>query len=826
MSYSDGLEFSLKTDAGLLPLVQRANQILNGWSTTRVTGQVAYAENQLGGRFTDDAVLHLTLVLAILTERVQSGYHLEVDPGTRSWLQTLPVWPVARMISLRIGWHPSGEWREDDLAGIAMQLMAAPRSEVWPGDGERDYFDDRLIDRLVEHICLAYDQPALNDDRTLRDGLVNHVIPACLRQRFRLWFPSLLDEGMSREEYPFVVDGEDEDAALAELQAAVLSGLGEGDEAPAPSTSGNDGAATEAVAVSPAGATPALSANSVQAVPAAPGIAIGPVFQLKRAEIALTDEPAGEPAEEQARLQEAVDKARGQLQRLHQQLLDSDASSEAAIFEVHLELLDDAELLDAVLSRIHKGQGAAKAWQTTIEICSQAIAALKDPLLSARAADLHDIGYRVLRILLGAGEQSFLLPEHPVIVIARDLSPSDTASLDRQRVLGFCTAAGGPTSHTAIIARALSLPAVVSAGMGVLDLADNTPIILDGEAGTLQLNPPPEAIEQATKASQHWQAIRQAAARQAFQPAVTLDGLRVEVVANIGGLADAEQAVQNGAEGVGLLRTEFLFLGRNEPPSEGEQVEVYSSIARAMKNLPVIIRTLDIGGDKPLPYVQVPPEENPFLGERGIRLCLNRPELFREQLRAILRSARFGHLRIMFPMVADISEWRAARAMVVELCAELEAPQVDLGIMVEVPSAALMADAFAPEIDFFSIGTNDLTQYTLAMDRMHPTLAGKSDGLHPAVLRLIARTVEAAHNAGKWVGVCGELGADPVAVPVLVGLGVDELSVSVPAIPTVKAQIRTLTLPATQSLARRALNCATAAEVRQAVRDAAPVPSV
>jgi phosphocarrier protein FPr len=312
--------------------------------------------------------------------------------------------------------------------------------------------------------------------------------------------------------------------------------------------------------------------------------------------------------------------------------------------------------------------------------------------------------------------------------------------------------------------------------------------------------------------------LQSAARESAAEPAITRDGLRVEVVANIGGLADAEKAIQMGAEGVGLLRTEFLFLDRTEAPSEREQCEVYSDIARAMSGLPVIVRTLDIGGDKPLPYVQVPHEENPFLGERGIRLCLARPELFREQLRAILRAARFGRLRIMFPMVADLSEWQAARAMVEDLRAELDVPPVEMGIMIEVPSAALVADGFAAEVDFFSIGTNDLTQYTLAMDRMHPSLAGKSDGLHPAVLRLIAKTVEAAHQAGKWVGVCGELGADPQAVPILVGLGVDELSVSVPAIPTVKAQIRNLTLSEAKSLAHRALACATAKEVREVVR--------
>jgi len=310
---------------------------------------------------------------------------------------------------------------------------------------------------------------------------------------------------------------------------------------------------------------------------------------------------------------------------------------------------------------------------------------------------------------------------------------------------------------------------------------------------------------------------RSQARDEAAEPALTQDGHRVEVVANIGGVEDAKKAVDMGAEGVGLLRTEFLFLDRTDPPAESEQFGVYGGIAQAMQGLPVIVRTLDIGGDKPLPYVTVPKEENPFLGERGIRLCLARPELFRQQLRAILRAAEFGKLRIMYPMVADLSEWFAARAIVEELQSEMNLPKVEMGIMIEVPSAALVADAFAREVDFFSIGTNDLTQYTLAMDRMHPSLAGKSDGLHPAVLRLIATTVEAAHKQGKWVGICGELGADPQAVPILVGLGVDELSVSVPSVPSVKEQIRNMTLSEAQSLARQALSCATAPEVRNLV---------
>jgi phosphoenolpyruvate-protein phosphotransferase len=349
----------------------------------------------------------------------------------------------------------------------------------------------------------------------------------------------------------------------------------------------------------------------------------------------------------------------------------------------------------------------------------------------------------------------------------------------------------------------------------VLDLENETFVILNGEDGTLTIDPQPEVVKRASETQRRWLEQRSAARENAAEPAMTQDGHCVEVVANIGGLADAQKALKMGAEGVGLLRTEFLFMDRTDPPSEHEQFEVYRDIAQALQNQPVIVRTLDIGGDKPLPYVKVPPENNPFLGERGIRLCLARPELFRPQLRAILRAAEYGTLRIMFPMVADISELREARALVEELRLELNARPVEIGIMIEVPSAALMADIFAPEIDFFSIGTNDLTQYTLAMDRMHPTLASKSDGLHPAVLRLISRTAEAAHKAGKWVGVCGELGADPQAVPILVGLGVDELSVSVPAIPTVKAQIRTLNLQAAQTTALQALGCSTAAEVRQ-----------
>ena len=617
-----------------------------------------------------------------------------------------------------------------------------------------------------------------------------------------------------------MVEGEDEDVALAELEQAVVSGLGEATAAEAPPAAAAPVVEPAKVEVQ-AQAKPEVggqTGNLVKGISAAPGVAIGPIFQLKRSEIVIVEEDGGDPLKEEKRLREAIEKARAQIVMLRTQLSNSAAASEAAIFDVHVELIDDTELLEAVLEKIQKNQSAPVAWQSVIESRAQDIAALKDPLLSARAADLHDVGYRVLRIMMGAEEQSYQLPDHPVIVVARDMSPSDTASLDRKRVLGFCTAAGGPTSHTAIIARALSLPAVVSAGPGVLELANETVIILNGIEGNVIINPPAEAIRHAEETGLRLQKQRSEAKEKAGEPALTRDGHRVEVVANIGGLEDARKAMKMGAEGVGLLRTEFLFLDRTDAPSESEQFEVYRDIAQAMQNLPVIVRTLDIGGDKPLPYVVfTQKEENPFLGERGIRLCLARPELFRQQLRAIMRASAFGKLRIMYPMVADLSEWFAARAILEEVRAELNVPPVETGIMIEVPSAALMADAFAREVDFFSIGTNDLTQYTLAMDRMHPTLAGKSDGLHPAVLRLISTTVQAAHKAGKWVGICGELGADPQAAPILVGLGVDELSVSVPSIPTVKAQIRTMNLAEAQSLAKRALECDTAPEVRKMV---------
>lgn len=609
-------------------------------------------------------------------------------------------------------------------------------------------------------------------------------------------------------------DGVDEEKAIAEIEAAIRAGLGDNDDHAEPLSAPVKPEMPKASHRLEQTTEPGV----IRGVGAAPGIAVGPVFHFHPVELNL-DNAEALASESQMQLPEALNCAKDQLTDLHRQMTEKKLGAEAAIFEAHKELLDDPELMETVQAQMQAGQSPVKAWKATIDERAEAIAALKDPLLAARAADLRDVGKRVLRLMLGVKENGAALPTTPVVIVARELSPSDTASFDPERVLGFGIVEGGPTSHIAILARALGLPAIVGVDESMLALEEKTPVILNGNDGTLTVNPAADVLERARLSQRRWLEYRRFAQEQASLPAVSLDGQRVDVTANAGSIADAAEALKMGADGIGLLRTEFLFLDRTTAPSEEEQFNVYRAVAETMSNHPVIVRTLDIGGDKPLPYIQLKPELNPFLGERGIRLCLNRPELFREQLRAILRAASHGTLRIMFPMVSDIAELRQARAIIEELRLELNAPEVQIGIMIEVPSAALMADVFAPEIDFFSIGTNDLTQYTLAMDRGNSALASKHDGLHPAVLRLIAHTIEAAHKHGKRADICGELGSDAAAIPILLGLGMDELSVSIPSVPTVKAQVRSLKIAELKSLAQEALNCATAQEVRELVRN-------
>ncbi|WP_455384249.1 phosphoenolpyruvate--protein phosphotransferase [Acidihalobacter prosperus] len=599
--------------------------------------------------------------------------------------------------------------------------------------------------------------------------------------------------------------GADEDAALAALKAAVAEGLGE-DEAEA--------AAEHEAPVRTAGAGLELAASGIPGIAASPGVAIGPLARLHAARIVVAA-TAKDPEHEAERLRQAIEHVRIEVRELYEDVKARSGEGKAGIFKAHEEFLDDPDLLEQADALIRQGHSAGWAWREAVKEQAAALAQMNDPLLRERAADLGDVGQQVLRLLAESIEEAPELPDGPVILVAEDLTPSDTARLNPSQVLGLCTAVGGPTSHTAIIARSLGIPAVVGAGPAVLRQPEGATCVLDGEGGSLYVDPSPEDLEKARLAREDLGSRREEERLNRYQPAFMLDGHRIEVVANIGAAGEAAQAVEAGGEGVGLLRSEFLFLGREQAPSEDEQYQAYSDMVAALNGLPLIVRTLDIGGDKlDVPYLELPAEANPFLGVRGIRLCLEHPELFRTQLRAIYRAAAHGPVKIMFPMISTLDELRAARAIAEEERAALGAPELEIGIMIEVPSTVVMAEEFAREVDFFSVGTNDLTQYTLAMDRQHPALARQVDGLHPAVLRLIRQAVQAADAAGIWVGVCGGVAGDPKGAVVLAGLGVSELSMAVPSIAAIKERLRGYSLEEARSLAERALSCSSSAEVR------------
>ena len=560
-------------------------------------------------------------------------------------------------------------------------------------------------------------------------------------------------------------------------------------------------------------------ANVITGVGVSPGLAIGRVHQIRTEELQIRERSTTSLVEERARLDQALAAAKVALQDLLKQVTAQTGASRAAIFAAHQELLDDPDIVHLAHALIDKRKSAAFAWDQAITSHADRLSKLNNELMANRANDLRDVGRRVLRLLVTPNESSAAPRQVPPdsILIAENLTPSETVQLDRAKVLGFCTTSGGATSHVAILARSLGLPAIAGIDPRVLELSDGAEVILDGDRGDLRLNPS-EALKARARETQLKQAEhREDALKLAHQNAATKDGHRVEVAANIGSVADARKAVEMGADGVGLLRSEFLFLERETAPSEEEQYRVYQQIADVLGERPLVIRTLDVGGDKPLKYLPIEAEENPFLGIRGIRVGFIHPEILRQQLRAILRVKTKGKLCVMFPMISMIEEFRAARAMLEEERASLGAPPCEVGIMVEVPSVAMTAEAFAREVDFFSVGTNDLTQYTLAMDRGHKGLAKQVDALHPSVLALIELSVKAAHKHGKWVGVCGGLASDLKAVPILLGLGVDELSVSIPTIPLVKAEVRDATLTVARDLAARAVLSDTAAKVRELI---------
>jgi multiphosphoryl transfer protein len=561
--------------------------------------------------------------------------------------------------------------------------------------------------------------------------------------------------------------------------------------------------------------------GSLRGTPASPGIAIGPARRLEVADIPMPTGPTGSPDEELKSLEVAIEEATAEISATAARVAATGAADEAAIFDAHRLILEDEALLGPVRTAIEGGAAAATAWAGAVASMAGSWRGLEDPYIAARADDVDAVGRQVLARLAGAEIQVRLTG--PGVVVANDLTPGETAALDRTLVRGLACAAGGPTSHSAILARALGIPAVVALGRGLLAVKEGITLVVDGDAGLVVVDPPDEVAQEfQDKAASRAEAV-DAARREASQPAVTADGARIEVAANIGSVEDAAAAVNAGAEGVGLLRTEFLFLDRATAPSEGDQEAVYRQIAEAMGGRPVILRTLDVGGDKPLPYLPRPEEANPFLGVRGVRLQLNEPDLLEPQLRAAVRVAADHPLRIMFPMVADAAEARAARDAVDRVREALATEgqkvpdRVEVGVMVEVPSAALTAGHLAEVVDFFSIGTNDLTQYALAAERGNPALGALTDPLHPAVLRLIAATVEGAKEHGRWVGVCGEMAGDPLAAPLLIGLGVTELSMSPPAIPLVKAAVRRVDTATASRIAQEAVTLANATEVRELV---------
>lgn len=595
--------------------------------------------------------------------------------------------------------------------------------------------------------------------------------------------------------------GVDEDDALAALKIGIETGLGEQEESSSPILN------RDRLTWSP------KSAASVEGVAASDGIVVGPISQHARKEIRVED-AASNPASGKRQLKNAIEAAHKELTKLYGEVKVRLGSSQASIFLVHAEVLQDAELIQETEELISQKHNAAWAWQQSIQIRIDQLKKLDDPVLAGRAMDLSDVGQRVLRHMLGIQDESPATTHVPSILIADDLTPSDTANLDPDLILGFITAKGGPTSHSAIIARAMGIPAIVAAGESVLDIPSHTNCILDGFNGRLYLNPQTEDIESAQELHEEVKRQLNADFAERLSPANTLDGINVEVFANVNRVADAVKAMEYGAEGAGLMRTEFLFLESGKTPTEDEQYEVYRDMAKALNGAPLTIRTLDIGGDKQVPHLNLPKEDNSFLGIRGIRLCFARPDLFLPQLRAIYRAAKEANIRVMFPMISTVEDIEQALELTEQIRTELGAPKIEIGIMVEVPSAAIMADRFAQLVDFFSIGTNDLTQYTLAMDRVHPQLAKQADALNPAVLRMVDMTVKAALKEGKWVAVCGGAASDTKGASILVGLGVKELSVTVPTIPTIKAHLRKTSLTDLQALAQKALSCRTAAEVR------------
>ncbi|MGV3024874.1 phosphoenolpyruvate--protein phosphotransferase [Clostridium thermobutyricum] len=530
----------------------------------------------------------------------------------------------------------------------------------------------------------------------------------------------------------------------------------------------------------------------IKGIAASKGYAIGQVFLQKHEEIIITDEKVSDVSAEKDRLQSALDSSREQLEKIKAKAMVEMGAEKAEVFEAHITLLDDPEFTGAMAMEIENNSlNAMKAVETVTNTFVSIFESMDDAYMRERAADIKDVSKRIIANLAGKGGDAFAITENNTIVVAHDLTPSDTAQLDRSKVVAFLTNIGGRTSHSAIMARTLEIPAVV----GLKDITEvaktGDMVIVDGIEGIAIVNPDEATVKEYTAKKEKFEAEQEELKKLINVKTTTKSGKRIEVCGNIGKPEDVKAVIENGGDGVGLFRTEFLYMDRDNAPTEDEQFESYKYVLENMKKQ-VVIRTLDIGGDKTLPYLPLPHEMNPFLGYRAIRLCLDRTEIFKVQLRALLRASVYGKLAVMFPMISGLEEFQAAKELVDECKAELKAEgkeyseDIQWGIMVEIPAAAVYADELAKHVDFFSIGTNDLIQYTLAADRMSEKVSYLYNPMHPAVLRLVKMTIDGAHKHGKWVGMCGEMAGDEAAIPTLVEYGLDEFSMSASSILTAK----------------------------------------
>lgn len=564
----------------------------------------------------------------------------------------------------------------------------------------------------------------------------------------------------------------------------------------------------------------------IEGIAASSGIAIAKAYRLVEPDLSFQKTTIDDPEKEITRFRESLVAAKSQVEAIRDHAKEKMGDDKAAIFDAHLLILNDPEIVNPIEEKIKNEKvNAETAVQETTDMFIQIFEQMDNEYMRERAADIRDVRKRIMAELLNVTIPNPSLISEEVIIVAEDLTPSDTAQLNRQFVKGFTTDIGGRTSHSAIMARSLEIPAVVGTKKATKEIEHGDMLILDGLKGQVHINPTEELLAEYKQKQADYEKQMAEWAKLINEPSVTKDGVQVELVANIGTPNDVEGALRNGAEGVGLFRTEFLYMDRDELPDEEYQFEAYKAVLEGMEDRPVVVRTLDIGGDKELSYLQLPEELNPFLGFRAIRLCLERKDIFRTQLRALLRASVYGNLKIMFPMIATLDEFREAKQVFLEEKEKLTnegipvSDDIELGIMVEIPSTAVLADQFAKEVDFFSIGTNDLIQYTMAADRMNERVSYLYQPYNPSILRLIKNVIDASHKEGKWTGMCGEMAGDETAIPLLLGMGLDEFSMSATSILKARDLIRKLSKKEMEELANQALQMSTVEEVVELVQN-------